>query len=254
MTDYAALYATKASASSVASDVKRIGELLSKYGPWIDRYRGGLPRTWMAMMMLWESNGKADLVGDSSLGEYGLYQIASYVPPLFGLPASARLDPESNVAIAALELSMEAIKWFLRYPDLVVLGSPDSWKLARLSFAVGRGGSYQLAALAKPTQRGEVFTAIRNYVAANGGVPLGSQTANKVWFRVMNIELQWQIAAKAAGGSMSSGPPQLPPHPPAGAYSVAADIAGHFTKPIPTLLIAAAGAVGALVYLRTRRR
>lgn len=254
MTDYAALLRQKASTAAMASDAKRARELLAKYGPWIDKYRGGMPREWSAVIMAHESDGQPNLAGDASLGEHGLYQIASYVPPLFGLPASARLDPETNVAIASLEYSMEAIKWLLRYPHLVELGTADAWKLARLSFAVGRAGSYQLADLAKPTQRGNVFGAIKNYVAQHGGVQLGSQAADKVWFRVMNIDTQWDVAKLAAGGSMSVGSPELVPNPlPAGKYTVPADLLPHFVKPVPIVLIAAAGALGALVYLRSRR-
>ncbi len=255
MTDYAALLQQKSSAAEMSSDARQVKALLGKYGPWINKYRGGLPAAWMGMIMLWESGGNPTLVGDASLGEYGFFQIASYVPPLFGLPISARTDPESNIAIASLEYSMEAIKWFLRYPNLVQLGTADAWKLARLSFAVGRSGSYQLADAAKVHTPGHVFDDIKNYVAAHGGMQLGSQLADKVWFRVMNIDVQWKIAEMANGGPLSPGAPELPPNPlPTGLYSVGGDLLPYFTKPVPMLLVAAAGAIGALVYLRIRRR
>lgn len=254
MTDYAALLQQKNSPAEMTADARRVGELLGKYGPWIDKYRGGMPRTWMAEIMLWESNGKADLVGDPDLGEYGLYQIASYVPPLFGLPASARLDPESNVAIAALEYSLEQIKWFLRYPQIVVMGTPDAWKLARLTFSVGRAGAYQLADVAKPTTPGHMFDGIKAYVASHGGVQLGGQGPDKVWFRVMSIDTQWAVAEMAAGGSMSSGKPELPPNPlPSGPYSVPIEALPHFSKPLSIALIAAAaGVIGLYFVLRGR--
>jgi hypothetical protein len=255
VTDYATLLQQKNSPANMASDANRVGQLLDKYGSWIDKYRGGMPKTWMGTIMLWESDGNAGLVGDASLGEFGLYQVASYVPPLFGLPSSARLDPESNVAIASLEYATEAIRWFLRYPNLVVLGTPDSWKLARLTFAVGRAGGYQLADMARPTNQGHVFDDIKAYVAASGGVQLGGQSPDKVWFRVMSLDTQWKIAEIAAGGSLSPGNPELIPNPlPTGSYSIPVDLLPYFSKPVPLLLIAAAGALGALVYIRTRRR
>lgn len=255
MTDYAALLAQKNSPAEMSSDARRIGVLLDMYGPWIDKYRGGMPRTWMAEIMLWESNGKPDLVGDASLGEYGLYQIASYVPPLFGLPANARLDPESNVAIASLEYATEQIRWFMRYPSLVQLGSPDAWKLARLTFAVGRGGAYQLADLAKPTEYGHVFDAIKAYVARTGGVALGGQSPDKVWFRVMNIDTQWNVAEMAAGGSLSPDKPTLIPNPlPTGTYSVSAELLPYFSEPASLIVaLAAVAGLAALAYFWRKR-
>lgn len=255
MTDYVALLQQKNSPAEMNSDARRVSQLLDTYGGWIEKYRGGMPAAWMATIMLWESNGKADLVGDPGLGEFGLYQIASYVPPLFGLPANARLDPESNVAIASLEYALEQVLWFLRYPSLVDLGSADAWKLARLSFAVGRSGAYQLADLARPTESGHVFDAIKAYVGSSGGVPLGSQSADKVWFRVMSIDTQWALAELANGGVLSPGPPQQIPNPlPTGTYSLPAEALPHFAKPVAAVVIVALAGVAALFYLLRRKR
>jgi hypothetical protein len=247
VTDYAALLQQKN--AEMAPDAVRVRQLLDIYGGWIEKYRGGMPAAWMATIMLWESNGKADLVGDASLGEYGLYQVAAYVPSLFGLPADARLDPESNVAIASLEYAYEQVLWYMRYPGLVELGSGDAWKLARLSFAVGRAGSYQLADLAHPTESGAVYDAIKAYVSQSGGVQLGGQSPDKVWFRVMSIDTQWQLAELANGGSMSPGSPQLIPNPPAGAYTIPANAIQFFDRPLsPVFAIAGIGLLVGLIW------
>lgn len=230
-------------------------KILAKYGTWIDKYRGGLPASVMAAYMNHESGGNFAAPGDASLGEVGFYQIAAYVPPLFGLPATARMDPETNIAIASLEYGLEAVKWHLRYPSLVRLGTPDSWKLGRLSFAVGRGGSYTLADRANALhylQPGDVYGGIARYVAAAGAPALGSQSGAKVASRVASIPEQWKIAE--AIGSISTGPPTLIPNPPAGAYKIPADAAPFFVRPIPGIVLAALGGGAALLYYLWSRR
>jgi hypothetical protein len=205
--------------------------------------------------MLHESNGNPGAPGDAGLGEVGLYQIAAYVPPLFGLPAAARNDPESNVAIAVLEYSLEAALWATRYPSLVRLGTADSWKLARLSFAVGRGGSYQLADLANGLhylQPGDVFGGILRYVAANGAPALGSQSSSKVVARVASIPDQWAIGEAVEWGS--PGYPTLIPNPPAGAYTIPAAVRPLFVSPIPGVVLVLGAAAGLVYYLLWSRR
>ncbi len=231
--------------------VARAKALLDKYGLWINRYRGGMPAGWLAAIMMHESDGNPGAPGDASLGEAGLYQIAADVPKQFGYPAAARLTSENNVAIAVLEYSLEAVKWFLRYPNLVKLGTADSWKLARLSFAVGRSGSYQLADGAKTyLEPGRVYDGILRYVAAFGAPQLGSQSPSKVAARVADIPVSWEIGAAVDG--TTPGPPTRIPDPPAGPYKIPADIAAHFIKPIPGILLALAAGAGLLLYFMRR--
>lgn len=223
-------------------------------GPWINKYRGGMPAGFLAAAIAHESGGDFNAPGDPSLGEVGYLQVAAYVPPLFGLDASARTDPESNIAIGALEYAMEAIIWAATYPE-VNLGSADSWKLARLAFAVGRGGSHQLADLARAAQGGltpgDVYHDIVRYVTATGGVVLGSQSAQKVAQRVLDIDRQYAIGQEVA--NTPPGPPTKIPDPPAGPITLPADIAPYFVEPIPaTILIV--GGLAVLVYLIARRK
>jgi hypothetical protein len=237
------------------SKVRQAQALLTKYGPWINKYRGGLPAGWMAAIMLHESGGNFAAPGDVSLGEVGFYQIASYVPPLFGYPAEARTDPETNVALASLEYGLEAVKWYLRYPTLVRLGTADSWKLSRLTFAVGRGGSYQLADAAARLhylQPGAVYDGIVRYVAANGAPQLGSQSPDKVASRVASIPQQWEIGQAVDGSGM--GPPTLIPNPPAGPYKIPAAEAPYFVRALPGIVLVALGGGAALLYYLWKRR
>ncbi len=237
-----------------ASKVLQAKALLTKYGAWIRKYRGGLPAGAMAAYMLHESGGNFGAAGDVSLGEIGFYQITSSIPPVFGYHPDARRDPESNVAIASLEYGLEAALWALRYPDLVRIGTADNWKLARLSFAVGRGGSYQLAELAKRgnyLQPGRVYDGIARYVAANGAPPLGSQSSSKVAARVASVPEQWAIAEAVDGSGI--GPPTLIPNPPAGPYTIPAHVRPLFVKPIPGILLVLGGAAAFLYYLMRRR-
>lgn len=234
-------------------DVKRAQGVYASLKPWIDRYHGGMPAGFLAAAITHESGGNFGAPGDPFLGEVGYLQVAAYVPPLFGYDADARNDPETNIAIGSLEYALEAALWALDVPQ-VRLGSADSWKLARLSFAVGRAGSRQLAAAAAAAQggltTGDVYHDIVRYVQQSGGMPLGSQDAAKVASRVLNIDRQYAIGEQVTGGV--PGPPTLIPDPPAGPYVIPNDVAGMFVKPISGifLVIAASGLLAYLLYQR----
>jgi hypothetical protein len=250
--DYTALLAQRQ--ASVDSDANRCVQILAKYRDVIDTYHGGMPPAWLAAIIMFESDGNATLVGDPSLGEYGLMQIAASTPATFGLPADTRYDVAGNVCVGVLEYSMEAALWVKEYPGLVQPGTADCWMLARLSFAVGRGGSRGLAKAASVSTPGDVYGDIARYVAANGGIALGSQSAAKVWFRVLAIPLQWKVAEVANGGSLYAGPPTIIPAPPSGPYLLPASVAGLFSEPasIATMVVAV-GLAAAIYYLYKRR-
>ena len=235
-------------------DVARAKAIYDQLGPWIDRYRGGIPAGFLASAILHESGGNFASPGDPFLGELGYLQVASYVPPLFGYDSSARADPESNIAIGALEYMLEAVLWSLEVPQ-VHLGTSDSWKLARLAFAVGRGGSRQLAARAQATgglDDGNVYGSILCSVLANGGVPLGSQSATTVANRVIDIDRQWAIGQAVTPGF--SGPPTKIPDPPAGPYVLPAEVEPFFVTPISGTVFLLGGGLALLIYLIMRRR
>lgn len=229
--------------SNFDADVARAKAIYDQFGPWIDRYHGGLPAGWVASIIHHESGGNFGAPGDPSLGEVGFMQVAAYVPPLFGYDASARSDPESNIAIGVLEYELEAVYWYLAFPD-AILGTDDSWKLARLAFAVGRAGSHQLAQLAQAflggLTTGDVYHDIVKWTQASGGIPLGSQSAAKVAARVMDIDRQWAIGQAVSAGL--SGPPVLIPDPPAGPYTVPDDALPYFAEPLSGTLLIALGA------------
>lgn len=235
-------------------DVASAKAIYDQLGPWIDRYRGGLPAGWVSSIILHESGGRFGDPGDPTLGELGYMQVAAYVPPLFGYDSSARADPESNIAIGVLEYELEAVYWYLAFPDSVVLGSDDSWKLARLAFAVGRAGSHQLAQQAAAAQggltTGDVYHDIVRWIGASGGIPLGSQTAAKVARRVGDIDRQWAIGQAVSSGL--SGPPTSIPDPPAGPYTIPDDAAAYFTEPMSTSSLIVAGVLILGYFMLTR--
>ena len=249
-TNYQAELAKYQSSSYVASATKYAKALLEKYGPWIDKYRGGVPRGWAAAIMYWESNGNFNAPGDPSLGEVGFYQIAEYLPGKFGMPASSRLDPETNVFLGMMEYQLDAARWKATFPNHVRLPSDDSFKLARLSFAIGFGGATQLAKraiAAGDVSPGQLYDGIARNVARVGGVALGSQSADKVWFRVLSIAAQWEIGRRVAYDV--AGPPTRVPHPPKYTYTIPQPYAILFSDPIPVVFMAAL-AVGAYVLWR----
>lgn len=236
------------------ADVSRASAIYDTLGEWINRYRGGIPAGFIASAILHESGGNFGAPGDASLGEIGYLQVAAYVPPIFGYPPEARTDPESNIAIGVLEYELEAVLWSLAYPD-VHLGTADSWKLARLAFAVGRGGSHQLADMARASgglDDGAVYNSIVRFILANGGVPLGSQSASKVAQRVIDIDRQWAIGQAVASGI--PGPPMIIPDPPVGPYTLPPEVEPYFTSPLSAIALLLLGGAGLLTYLLWKPR
>lgn len=236
----------KFSASSYrASAIARAKVLLGQFGPWIDKYRGGVPRGFAAAVMYWESNGDFGAVGDAALGEVGYYQIAEYLPKTFGMPASARLDPQTNVFLGMLEYQYDAARWAAQFPTYVRLGTDDSYKLARLSFAIGMGGAMTLAKraiAAGDVYPGQLYAGIAQNVAREGGVALGTQSADKIWYRVLAIQPQWEIG-QAVAWSPAGMPTRVPP-PPGVTYTIPQPYAVLFVDPLPVVFMAAL-AVGA---------
>ena len=249
-TNYSTELARLATSSYQDKVAKSARALLDKYGPWIDKYRGGVPRGWAAAIMYWESNGNFGAPGDASLGEVGFYQVATHTPVTFGMPASSRMDPETNVFLGLLEYQYDAARWKATFPTYVRLATDDSYKLARLSFAIGWGGATSLAKQAIASgdaSVGALYEGIANYVARTGGVALGSQSAEKVWFRVLSIRFQWEIGRKVAWSP--SGPPEKVKPPPGVSYTIPLPYSVLFVDAFP-LPITIALVVGAYVLWR----
>ncbi len=241
-TDYQQEYAQKSSPAYLSAEASNVQKLLGQWGAWIDTYRGGIPAEWAATIMEWESGGNFAAPGDPTLGEVGFYQVPAWFPPTIGMPAESRYDPETNVMLGLMGYQLEAARWAVQFPDLVILASPDTWKLARLSFAVGWGGATGLAASAAANaQPGDLYGAIVDYANQTGGVAMGSQSASQVWWRVVSIQIQWQIAQQASlTGTLVAGPPTMVPNPPGGTYTLPSPYAELFVRPWSPFLVAAA--------------
>lgn len=218
---YAALGATDAEynakrqalATVSASKVKRGRELLVKYGSWLRRYCGGMPVGIFSAIMAAESDGNMGAPGDVSLGEAGFFQITSSFPPEVGLPAAARFDPETNVFLGGLEYQVEAAKAVKQWPNVVRPGTADQWKLARLSFAIGWGGTRALVTKAfAATSSGSPYRRVMDYCDKTGAHPYGSQSAAKVWYRVYYVDYNFRTGQQVAPGTY--GRPTVLPAPP----------------------------------------
>jgi hypothetical protein len=175
----------------------------------------------LAAIANFESGGKMSSTGDAVLGEVGIFQITHSFPPKVGLPPDSRRNEETNVFLGCLEYQMMAVKMFFAAPH-ISLGSIDNWKLARLAFSVGEGGTRTL--LNKSGARN--WNQLLGYVDRVGGVPLGRQSASKVWFRVHVIDVLWDIGQKVKPSFWIGAPVKIP-NPPAGAYTLPKDIAAY---------------------------
>lgn len=207
------------------------------------RYHGGMPAGAMAAIAELESGGRMDAPGDPDLGEAGYFQITSSFPTSVGVDPAVRLNPEGNVFLAGLEYQIEAVR-MARANSVVVPGTLDSWKLARLAFAVGSAGTRKLLAAARPAIAGQAFAGIVRWADATGAVALSSgQPAGKVWFRIKMTELAFRAGALV---SPYFGAPEKIPAPTGITYRFPADVASYFQMSIVAPLLALVGA-GALI-------
>lgn len=230
--------------AAIPSRARDAGAFLGKAGSWLRRYRGGMPIGFLAAIAQWESGGKMDSPGDESLGEAGYFQIAKNTPGHFGFSADLRFQAEWNIFFGALEYNVEAVKMALHHP-LVRLGSADSWRLARLAFAIGSAGTKKLIDLAKPRFPGAVFAAVRDYVDAGGAVGLGSQSADKVWYRVKAVDVQWAIAERVGLGSY--GLPQKPPAPNGRDYKLSPELEARMRTNVVAEVVGTLATAAAIV-------
>jgi hypothetical protein len=191
----------------------------------LNKYHGGMPAGFLAAIASFESGGKMSSVGDAVLGEIGIFQITSTFPPQVGLPANSRKDEETNVFLGCLEYQIMAVKMFLAAPA-IGLGGVDNWKLARLAFSVGEGGTRTL--LKQSGARS--WRQLVDYVDRVGGTPLGRQSASVVWFRVRVIDVLWDIGQRVKPSFLVGAPVKIP-NPPAGPYTLPKDVAAYLPSP-----------------------
>lgn len=234
------------------AEVDDVKAIYQKFKPWLVRYHGGMPVGFLASIIKHESGGRQDSRGDPVLGEVGIFQIENSFPDKIGVSRDLRYDAETNVWMGCLEYQIRAVEMFLHFPHLIVLGTEDSWKLARSSFAIGAGGTKTLiknATEGRLTYRNSSFAAIRRYVNQTGGLSLGSQSAGKVQARVNAIDEQWANGVKVAGSFY--GAPEKVPGPNRIAYSLPASVAPYLASPFKQIaaaigLVAVTGATLAL--------
>lgn len=207
--------------ADIPKNVERARAVYDNLRPHLERYKGGMPSGFLAAIANFESGGKMSSRGDAALGEVGIFQITQSFPAKVGLPAKSRFDEETNIFLGGIEYQIMAVEMYLANPR-IALGTPDSWKLARLAFAVGPGGTKKLMKLSSARSWSDLVS----YVDAEGGVPLGRQSAGKVWFRVHVIDVLWDIGMKVKPVLLTRSP-VLIPNSPAGAYKVPDHVAPY---------------------------
>ena len=240
MADYQAELASQMTDAVMGDRVARAKAIYaSQVGRWIDKYRGGFPAGYAAAAVQWESDGIASTIGDPALGEYGYLQVTAEFPTTIGMSSDARYDPETNIFLGLMEYQLESIRQYT-YQPLIVLGTEDAWKIARLAFAIGSTGTANLIAAAQPTTRGKVFDAVVDYVDNEG-------LYDQIWYRVHTTQLVWDLGRQVTPFG-SYGKPELVPNPPVGAYAIPKSLVPFFAKPISPLVLGLVLAVGALAW------
>lgn len=248
--DYASRLSEMRSESGMSYRVRRGKALLAEYGAWLRRYRGGLPAGTFAAIMQMESDGKMAAPGDESLGEVGFFQITRTFPAKLGLPAESRYQPEVNVFLGGAEYQLEAAKAAKLWPQLVQKGSEDQWKLARLAFSIGAGGTRDLVSKAiVAVPHGPIYQRVKTFVDATGGIAYGSQSAAKVRYRVHVVDVIFDVGRRVEGGSF--GPPQVIPAPASiGRYTFPPELLPFTGKPGLGIIGVAGLAAGAFLLAR----
>lgn len=235
--------ALEAKQRALPSLIRTANDVYARYGTLINRYRGGMPPGLLAAIIVLESSGNPNAVGDSSLGERGLLQVATQTAIDFGVSPSVRLSAEGNIALGSLEYNVEAARLSLRYPQIIP-GTLDQYLCARGVFVFGRAGMRKLLDNAQPLRAGHAFDSVLSYLDRTGGIALGGSSAEKVWYRAHMIALTKQIGQ--ATGSMWASRPVVPPAPVGVVWRIPADVKEALkVSYLPMILFA--GALFALV-------
>jgi len=199
----------------------------------LDRYRGGMPVGFFAAIADHESSGRM-VTGDPRLGEAGYYQITESFPRTVGVNPEVRKDPEGNIFLAGLEYNIEAARIAVRYP-VIVPGSPEQWKMARLVFALGIGAVTKLVALVGSAH----FPTLLAYVKAHPNVTVSGYPAGKVLARTTSVETLWNEGAQIAFPTV--GVPVMVPAPAGITYALPKGVVLPRSPGFGFGLIAAAG-------------
>lgn len=235
--------------ATIPAKAQRTAEIYNELGPWIRRYRGGLPIGFLASMIRWESNGQMDAPGDPALGEVGYLQVMQSFPGSVGLPAASRYDPETNIFLGSLEYQIEAVDMWRAQPR-IALGSAECWKLARCSFSIGNYGTRTVMKKALEmfpgTLPGQVWSSVVNWANRTGAMRFGGIGADKIWYRIVSIDVQWEIGARFFPPIDVGAPVKLPDSP-AGAYTLPSRIAPFMPSPLRGDVLALG--LGALAFL-----
>jgi len=207
--------------NDIPRNAERASGVYSRLSPLLNRYRGGMSAGFLAAIASFESGGKMSSQGDSTLGEVGIFQITKSFPAKVGLDAGSRFNEENNVFLGCIEYQMMAVEMWLARPS-IGLGTVDNWKLARLAFSIGAGGTRTLLKKSGANS----WRQLVDYVDRVGGMSLGRQSAGKVWFRVHVIDVLWEIG-QLVKPSFWIGSPVKIPKPPAGDYTLPANVAQY---------------------------
>jgi hypothetical protein len=224
--------------ADISKNAVRARGVYDRLAPLLNKYHGGMSAGFLAAIASFESGGKMSSRGDSSLGEVGIFQITKTFPQKVGLPASSRFDEATNVFLGCIEYQIMAVEMYFAAPA-IGLGGVDNWKLARLAFSIGAGGTRTL--LKKSGARS--WSELVDYVDRVGGLALGRQTAGKVWFRVRVIDVLWAVGQEAKPVFWSGAPVKIP-NPPSGSYTLPASVAPFLPSPLrgPLISLAVGGA------------
>lgn len=193
--------------ASINSLIKTAQSFKSSFGSLLSKYSGGMPANLLAAIAALESGGKM-VAGDSSLGEFGFFQVAAHTEKEFQVPTGLRTSPEGNIFLGSLEYNVEAARLLMKYPQYLRPYTLDLWLIARMVFVFGRSGTDTILKHSLPNASpGRVFDAVVRWADATGAVPIGSSPAGKIWFRIKAIEKLTVPVAKALG-AVTPGAPQ----------------------------------------------
>lgn len=210
-------------------------KILSKYQSYIDTYKGGLPRGFVAAIMDWESGGNNNIT--SSMGEVGLLQVTTSTCSDFALDPAIRYTVEGNIFAGCLNYQVDAARIAKRFP-FIQTGSNDQWLFSRLVSAIGIGATQNLL---KAYNSGGSYSNFQTW-ANNGGA------SGKTLDRVNGVVLCWNVG-QAISSDGPGVPTKIPSYTP---YKIPNDVSGLLQTPIfdSTNLkyVAIAGAIGILTY------
>lgn len=180
--------------------VAGIQEVLSKYGPLIEKYRGEIPASVVAARVWHETRGNPCPTPTACCDEQGLLQLWPATRAKYGVTDAC--DPSQALYGGCAHWQSEAnnLRSWLQENGYPIPYGYDFWALAYLYTAIGSGATRKLIETSGSSNFSGLYNWVINNDISNLSGFFGSQSPDSVKTRVKNTQTYVSAAYSIGGG------------------------------------------------------